>query len=187
MANPKIEYTCPECKQIRLIISYTVRRRGFTGLCRQCIDHARSSVNKVFGTRLHSVWAGMKTRCLNPAASNYSYYGGRGITVCERWLKYANFHNDMSPHPGEGWSLERIDNDGPYSPENCRWATRDEQNYNTRQNHWIEFAGKKQTITQWAKEIGLDNQTLHSRIYRLGWSLDRALTKKARILRRRPR
>ena len=83
------------------------------------------------GTRAYNSWKMMRARCGNPLAPNYAYYGGRGITVCERWEDFLNFFEDMGERPA-GLSLERIDNDGNYEASNCRWATRNEQQRNSR-------------------------------------------------------
>ena len=82
-------------------------------------------------TGAYKSWEGMRTRCNNPNAEKFHHYGGRGITVCERWNSYANFLADMGPRP-EGRSLDRVNNDGNYEPENCRWATAQEQRANRR-------------------------------------------------------
>lgn len=77
-------------------------------------------------------WWGLRQRCTNPKATGYANYGGRGITVCERWTKFENFLADMGPKPSPDHSIDRIDSDGPYAPENCRWATMDVQQANRK-------------------------------------------------------
>lgn len=84
-------------------------------------------------TKLYSSWTHMLSRCNNPHAIGYVHYGGRGISVCKRWLTYENFRDDMGPHPGEGYSIDRINNDGNYEPKNCRWATRSQQSSNQQE------------------------------------------------------
>lgn len=118
----------------------------------------------------------MMDRCHNPVSTSYPRYGGRGIFVCDRWREsFENFLADMGPRPSPEHSIDRIDNDGPYSPDNCRWATDVEQANNKRNNHRLEYAGRKQTIAEWARELGMSDRVIRSRI-RYGWSDERILT-----------
>ena len=111
-----------------------------------------------------------------PTHKQYADYGGRGITVCPRWARdFAAFFADMGPRPA-GMSLDRKDNDGPYSPENCRWATPTQQLNNTRANRLVTFQGRTQTITEWARERGLRADTLTWRLEQPDWTVDEALT-----------
>ena len=125
-------------------------------------------------TPIYLCWGGMIQRCTNPNALSYKRYGGRGITVCKRWLKFENFLADMGERP-KGYSLDRIDNNGNYHPNNCRWATREQQANNTSSVVLLEFDGKVQSIARWAREYGLPEITLRHRIQVWGWSISRAL------------
>lgn len=125
-------------------------------------------------TKTYKVWQGMRGRCTNPKIKCFSRYGGRGITVCERWSSFEAFLADMGPCPPR-LTLERIDNDRGYEPGNCKWATRSEQNRNTRNNVVIEFMGERRCVTDWAKHIGVSLGTLRDRL-RKGWPVERALT-----------
>lgn len=132
--------------------------------------------------RAYRTWEAMKRRCLNPNDPAYEDYGARGITVCDRWLDFANFFADMGERP-EGLTLDRIDNDGPYAPENCRWATRTEQARNTRSCEFITFGGVTKPLPQWAEDCGMKACTLRARL-RSGWDVERALTTPVRPLRK---
>jgi hypothetical protein len=116
----------------------------------------------------------MIQRCTNKAAPNYRRYGGRGIAVCERWLLYENFIADMGLSPN-GFTLDRMDNDGNYEPGNCRWADRRTQANNRSSNRLISHAGMTKTISEWARERGIKVSTLGMRINHYGWSISRAL------------
>lgn len=119
----------------------------------------------------------MKSRCENPRNARYADYGGRGITVCDRWKdSFENFIADMGPPPTPSHSIEREDNSRGYEPGNCRWATDIEQGNNQRSNVLIEYNGKTQTIAQWARELGMNYQTLRQRIQKYGWSVERAFS-----------
>lgn len=119
-------------------------------------------------------WSSMKQRCSNPASDSFASYGGRGITVCERWLTFEHFLADMGERP-PGTSLDRIDNASGYSPDNCRWASATEQLRNTTRNVMVEFRGELLTVSAWAEKLGLHPRTLAARLSR-GWSTERALT-----------
>jgi hypothetical protein len=116
----------------------------------------------------YRVWSGMLTRCGNPNTRAYADYGGRGIRVCERWLDFALFFADMGERPSSGHSIDRIDNDGNYEPANCRWATRKEQNNNSRHNRLITINGISKTLEDWANYAGFVPGTLNYRL-KMGW------------------
>ncbi len=118
----------------------------------------------------------MKQRCGNPKTADYISYGGRGITVCERWRKFAAFIEDMGwPPPGK-FTIDRINNDLGYCKENCRWATRDQQDSNKRNNVFIHAFGETLTRMQWAKRTGLPYSVIVYRIDVAGMSPEAALS-----------
>lgn len=137
------------------------------------LRHAHARANK--RTKSHRTWESMRQRCLNPNATGYEYYGGRGITICDRWLEsFENFLADMGVRP-DNKTLDRIDPDGNYCPENCRWANKREQANNRRNNNTLTYDGRTQTVAEWADEIGISRATLSSRVRR-GWDDKKALT-----------
>lgn len=103
-----------------------------------------------YGTRSHRIWTNMKTRCTNPNNRFYPDYGGRGITVCDKWNEFAGFFDDMGECP-EGMTLDRLDNDLGYSKGNCRWATMKQQCSNRRSNINVEIDGVTKTLKEWAQ------------------------------------
>lgn len=120
-------------------------------------------------------WTGMLSRCLNPKAKSFAQYGGRGIRVHEPWIKeFTNFLNDMGVRP-EGHTLDRKDTNGDYTPENCRWATDEEQRHNRRNTPMLEFEGEIQPLPRLAHRFGLSIGVLTARI-KNGWSVEVALT-----------
>src|SRR5690606_14083096 len=114
-------------------------------------------------TPTYKSWDSAKQRCTNPADDHWPDYGGRGIGMCARWLQsFENFLTDMGKRP-DGTTLDRLDVNGDYSPENCRWATPIEQHNNKRINTFVEYDGKRQTIAQWSRETGIHPDTLRRR------------------------
>lgn len=115
-------------------------------------------------------WSGMKDRCENPSAEKYPRYGGRGIKVCEKWQKYENFLSDMGRKPTPKHSIERVDNDKGYDPDNCIWATAEVQANNKSTTRILVFEGRSQSLTQWAREFGIKRSAMR-RLVRNGWPL----------------
>ena len=124
----------------------------------------------------YSVWRDMKRRCLDPANEGYKNYGGRGISVCRRWMDFGRFYEDMGLRPSPKHTLEREDTNGNYTPENCRWATWIEQANNKRNNYLITYKKRTQTLAQWARETGLEACTILQRLEVRFWSEEKALT-----------
>lgn len=130
-------------------------------------------------TREYQVWRDMIRRCTDPRSEKYHRYGGRGITVCQRWLDSVEaFVADVGKAPSRKHMLDRIDNDGNYEPDNVRWATNKEQSLNKSQNRPLTFQGRTQTIGEWAKELGIKRTTIRMRLDEYGWTVEQALSVK---------
>lgn len=125
---------------------------------------ARRLQHGATNTREYRAWCKMKERCANPNTAGYHLWGGRGIAVCGRWVSsFQAFLSDMGPCP-PGNSLDRIDNERGYEPDNCRWASHRQQCNNQRRNVTITHVGRTQTIAEWARELDISYATLHRRI-----------------------
>lgn len=151
-------------------------RRGITSSC-GCLTKELLTTHAKTNSVEYRTWANIKARCYNRKNTHYSNYGGRGISVCDHWRNsFQNFFADMGPRPSPLYSVDRINNDGNYEPGNCRWATRTEQANNCRRNIFYTLGGESLTLGQWAKKLNINDGTLRNRVYRYGWSVERALT-----------
>lgn len=123
-----------------------------------------------------NIWSMMKNRCTNPNCNRHQSYKDKGIKVCDRWLGpygFIHFIEDMGMRPGPRYSIDRIDNDGDYCPENCRWATKKEQSNNQSRNLILEYNGKTNTLALWCDELGLNYKRTWKRL-KDGWNVKRA-------------
>lgn len=128
-------------------------------------------------TPLYRVWNQIKQRCHNPNHSDYSSYGGRGIFVCDAWRSsFESFVGDMGPRPTALHQVDRIDNDGPYAPWNCQWASRSEQARNRRDTRLFTFDDRSATLAEWSEVTGIKRATLAQRVYGLKWPIDKVLS-----------
>lgn len=131
---------------------------------------------------IYSVWSSMLARCLNKNCAAYKNYGGRGISVCDRWMKFENFYSDMGDPPA-GMSLDRTNNDLGYSPENCCWADRKSQNRNRRSVKLLTINGIEKPVFEWGDAAGLSRAAVRQRLLK-GWSPEEAVLTPKIVLRK---
>lgn len=132
------------------------------------------------GTRLYKIWAGIKKRCCSPKSTVWLHYGGRGISVCADWQSYESFRDwALSSGYADDLTIERIDADGHYAPDNCEWITQSEQSRRAnvqRRGHMVMYGGRETYLKDACRMAGLPYKTVHARITRGGWDVDRALS-----------
>lgn len=160
-----------DCGAVKSIWWAELRKGSYKSCSHACPTHSHGMA----GTAEHNCWASMLDRCRNKNHPQYHDWGGRGIKVCDRWKSFRNFLSDMGLKPFPVATLERIDNDGDYCPENCRWATWKDQRRNTRRNVYLTCNGETKCITDWAVAIGASANTIRDRLKR-GWPVERAIT-----------
>lgn len=154
-----------------LIVSCGCQKRELLRLART----VHGCANRNHPTPEYRAWRHMIRRCTAPTEKGFKNHGGRGITVCTRWMTdFSAFLADMGARPSSKHSIDRIDNNGNYEPSNCRWATSLQQNRNRRNTAWLEVRGVRKPLTQWADEKGLTRVALYSRLER-GWSPEQAV------------
>lgn len=181
-AGVKKEHTCwnciCDCGNTKIITAYSLKTKSTKscGCLQKEMLRKRNdllSTHKMSYSSEYKAWAGIKKRCSNKKLTNYKNYGGRGIKICNRWKNsFKNFYEDMGKKPSNKHSIDRIDVNGNYEPENCRWATAREQQLNRRDNLYFEYNNEIKHINEIAEIIQIKRSTLLSRI-RLGWTLDK--------------
>lgn len=143
---------------------------------------AHNRTHNMKDTPEFNIWSMMKNRCTNPNCNRHKFYKDKGIKVCDRWLGpngFQNFIADMGMRPGPSYSIDRIDNEGDYTPGNCRWATKKEQSNNQSRNLIICYNGREQTLALWCDELGLNYQRTWKRL-KDGWDTKRAFEEPCR-------
>lgn len=164
---------CGVKKSIRKSKLYTGNTSSCGCLRRELISKKNMSHGQT-GTSLYYAWKTMKSRCTNKNFHKYESYGARGIKICEKWMTFEGFIEDMGERP-KGMTIDRIDVNGDYCKDNCRWATPSQQARNKTNTRYINAFGKTQCLADWADETGVDHRTISSRLSR-GWSPERSLT-----------
>lgn len=136
-------------------------------------------IHGMCGTRIYNTWLNMKSRCCNKNNKEFANYGGRGIKVCDEWRNsFSDFYDwALTSGYSDNLTIERVDVNGDYCPENCTWILKEEQASNTTRNNRITYNGETKTISQWARLYGINLQTLRSRLYSLGYSFEEAIQK----------
>lgn len=160
----------------------TTRTMLLSGQCKSCGCYRKYRPSRfthlMSKTREYRIWGSMVKRCTNPKTKCFPYYGGRGITICDRWRRFENFFEDMGKCP-EGYSLDRIDTNGNYEPSNCRWVSLKTQSRNRRNNHLVTFNGETHCLSEWAEKLGMPYDALKNRLRR-GWSIERAFSEEVK-------
>ena len=142
-----------------------------------CLLHRPTHTHNMSHTPLYRVWNGMKQRCNNPNTPSYKNYGGRGITVCDEWNNsFDAFYEWASKGYAENLTLERIDNEIGYCPENCRWIPKSEQAKNRRSVLKLQHNGETHSLAEWSKLLNVDYKLVHNRICKLGWTFEKAIS-----------
>lgn len=170
--KPLLRILCETCNSVE---SHGLQaKRGFLYPRRPCLKCRRETRTPLEATR--GIWNSMKARCHSPTCREFRWYGVRGIEVCQEWREsFDAFLADMGERPFPDASIERIDNNKGYSPDNCRWIPRREQSLNQRSNLLLTWRGETKHLAEWSRETGISSRALSWRL-RNGWSIERALT-----------
>lgn len=169
-----------DCGKEKQVLGASLRS-GMSRSCNKC--PLLTGTHGMWKSREFSIWSSLKDRCYNPNNPNYKNYGGRGITVCEKWLKsFENFYSDMGK--SNDLSVDRIDVNGNYCPENCRWATPTEQARNRTNNVLFLYRGEEKCASEWCEIYNMATSTFHNRLKR-GWNIEKILEEPINIKHRK--
>lgn len=180
-SSGKTRWLCRcDCGEEKVVLS-TNLVRGLTRSCgcfNKSVTSERFTKHQLSAHRLYKIWTDMKKRCANPSCKSFANYGGRGIKVCDEWKNHFQLFYTWSLCNGysDNLSLDRIDVNGDYNPDNCRWADKLIQANNCRTNHYLTFKGKTQSIAEWARELGVSDSVIRQRLSKLGWSVEKTLS-----------
>lgn len=177
---------CDCLEKTEQVIDGCSLRNGTSKQCIKCghkITGQYNSTHHETDTRLYRIWCGMKQRCNNPNHKRYKDYGGRGITICSEWDNSYEIFREWAMDNGynDDLTIDRKDNDGNYEPQNCRFVDMKFQSNNRRNNRLITFNDTTHTLMEWSDILGLDRHIIESRMDKLGWSIERALTTPVQI------
>lgn len=165
-SDGKVTWLCQcDCGNTK-IVSGRHLRRGSVKAC-GCMQFIANKRHGMHATKIYKTWNGMVSRCTNPRNSRWNDYGGRGIEVCDRWKSFEGFYADMGDCP-EGMSLDRVDVNGNYEPQNCRWATPKQQSRNRRDNRFVSWRGQTLTVAEWAEKMGMSKSVVLFRLKKWG-------------------
>ena len=176
-------YVCKcDCGEVKKVIACNLKNGHTTSCgCKSLENRTKArTTHHLSGTRIYRIWRGMKTRCENQSDYHYKLYGGRGITICDEWRTFESFYQwAINNGYKETLTLDRIDVNGNYEPNNCKWATQKEQSNNTRRNRRIVHNGILHTLSEWAQITNIQPSTLAYRI-KSGWSFAKAISEPVR-------
>lgn len=163
------------CGELTVVSAHHLKSGGIKSC--GCLVKDKASTHGLSDIPEYNIWRHVKDRCRNDRNGNYKRYGGRGITMCDEWFdSFEAFYNDMGLRPGEGYSIERIENDKGYYKDNCKWATKQEQANNRSTSIFYTYKRVSKTLPAWCRELNLDFGLISCRIYQAGWSFEKAIT-----------
>lgn len=184
--NNRIYYLCQcDCGNYIKVMGKNLKNNN-TKSC-GCLQKEKvGNLNKTHNlsnSRIYKLWLGIKKRCYNSKSKSYLGYGSRGIIMYDEWLNdFMSFYNwSMSNGYKEDLSIDRIDVNGNYEPNNCRWVTQKEQCNNRSNNHLINYNGETYTLSEWSNKLNINRGTLNSRINKLKWTVEKAFTQKVKV------